>query len=138
MEKIKVITTKIGLDTHTTGILLVSRALRDAGIEVVYLGKFQTPESIIESAVQESADVIAISSLSLNYKKIIDVIGLLKQKNINDILVVAGGTIPQEHTVKLKNAGVDEVFLPGSELDAIVEYITTKVKKKRNKDNVTH
>ena len=128
-DKIKVIITKIGLDTHTTGARLISRMLREAGMEVVYLGKYQSPEMIVESAIQEDAKVIGISCLASSYGLIIDVIELLKEKNVSNILVVAGGTIPQEHTLKLKAAGLSEVFPPNSALDDIVNHIRSHAKK---------
>lgn len=122
-DKLRVITTKIGLDSHVVGILLVSKALMQAGIDVIYLGKFQTSEMIVKSAMQEDADVICISCLSANYQQILGVLDLLKEKGRGDIPVIVGGTIPQQHVSRLKNAGVNEIFLPGSDLDAIVDYV---------------
>jgi methylmalonyl-CoA mutase C-terminal domain/subunit len=98
-------------------------------MEVTYLGKYQTPEAIVQSALQEDADVIGISCLSSNYRGVIKVMDLLKQKSIDNILVIVGGTIPQKYIQELKNAGVSEVFTPGSELDSIATYITSKSRK---------
>jgi len=128
-DKLKVIISKIGLDTHTTGARLISRILRDAGMEVVYLGKYQTPEMIVKSAIQEDADVIGVSCLASSYGLIIDLMNLVKEKKLKNLLVVVGGTIPNEHVERLKAAGVGEVFTPNSSLDVIVEYIRTHARK---------
>ncbi len=122
-NRIRVITTKIGLDSHVIGIMLISKALMQAGMDVIYLGKFQTPEMIVKSALQEDADIICISCLTSNYHQVFKVLELLKEKQRQDIPVIAGGTIPKKHVSELKSAGVDEVFLPGSDLDSIVDYI---------------
>lgn len=124
-DKIRVITTKIGLDSHVVGIMLISKALMQTGIDVIYLGKFQTPEMIVKSALQEDVDIICISCLSSNYQQIFRVLDLLKEKDRQDIPVIAGGTIPKHHVSELKSAGVNEVFLPGSDLDSIVDYIAS-------------
>ena len=124
-EKLRVITTKLGLDSHVIGIKLVSQALREAGCEVIYLGLFQTPDMVVSSAFQEDADVICISSLASNSKQIIEVVNLLRERNRPDIPVIAGGTIPLQDALKLKKAGVREVFPPGSSLDSIAKYITS-------------
>jgi methylmalonyl-CoA mutase C-terminal domain/subunit len=129
--KIKVIITKIGLDTHIMGAKLLAQTLREAGMEVVYLGKYQTPEMIVQAALQEDVDVIGISCLSANYKLILEVLHLLKEKQMNDILVVAGGTIPIKHALELKEAGVSEVFFPNSSLGLIKDFIISHVKRER-------
>lgn len=131
-DKIKVIITKIGLDTHTTGANLVTRILREAGMEVVYLGTYQTPEMIVKSALQEDANVIGISCLSANYKLIFKVVSQLKANNMNDILVIAGGTIPPQHALQLEKGGVDKVFPPNSNSESIVNYIVSHVRKGRD------
>lgn len=129
MNKIKVILTKIGLDGHDRGIKVVASALRDAGMEVVYLGKFQTPESIVQAAIQEDVDVVGISCLSPNHILLMpEVIRLLGEKNANDILVIAGGIIPEPYCSQLKNSGVSEVFGPNTSSKQIVEYITSKIR----------
>ena len=128
-DKIKVIITKIGLDTHVSGARIIAHWLREAGMEVTYLGKYQTPEMIVESALQEDVDVIGISCLALSYELIIKVVALLKEKGMDDVLVIAGGTIPKPHALKLKSAGVSEVFFPDSKSDTKVNYVTSHVKK---------
>ena len=127
-NKIKVIISLIGLDGHTAGAKVVSKILRDAGMEVVYLGLFQMPEMIVETALQEDADVIGISSHASNYNLIIELMGVLKQKKIDDVMVICGGSIPEQHAVKLKDAGVDEVFPPGSDSESIIKHITSYVR----------
>ena len=120
---IKVIVTMIGLDGHTTGAETVAMILRDAGIEVVYLGCNQTPEMIVDAAVQEDVNVIGISSHAANYDQIIEVVDLLRAKNINDIPVICGGNIPRSRFESLKGKGIAEIFTPGSSSEAIVGFI---------------
>ena len=120
---IKVIVTMIGLDGHTTGAETVAMILRDAGIEVVYLGCNQTPEMIVDAAVQEDVNVIGISSHAANYDQIIEVVDLLRAKNINDIPVICGGNIPRGRFESLKSRGIAEIFTPGSSSGAIVGFI---------------
>ena len=96
-------------------------------MEVIYLGN-QMPENIVETAIQEDADVIGISSHASNYNLIIELMGVLKQKKIDDVMVICGGSIPEQHAVKLKDAGVDEVFPPGSGSKSMIEYITSYVR----------
>ena len=131
-KRIKVILTKIGLDGHDRGIKVVASALRDAGMEVVYLGKFQTPENIVQAAIQEDVDAIGISCQSPNHILLIpEVVQLLREKNVNDVLVVAGGIIPEPYTTQLKEKGVNEIFGPNTASSQIVEYITSKVRPPR-------
>ena len=129
-KKIKVIVTMIGLDDHTVGGEVVSYILRNAGIEVVYLGTYQTPEMIVEAAIQEAADVIGISSHASNYTEIEEVIDLLKNREMTDILVVCGGTIPEKQIIRLKEKGVAEVFTPQSTSESIVNYIFSHARAK--------
>ena len=126
---IKVIVTMIGLDGHTTGAETVSMILRDAGIEVVYLGCNQTPEMIVEAAIQEDVDMIGISSHASNYDQVIDVVTLLRVKNIHDIPVICGGNIPRSRIETLKSKGVAEIFVPGSNSETIVSYIVNNARK---------
>jgi methylmalonyl-CoA mutase C-terminal domain/subunit len=131
MEKrkgIKVLVSMIGLDGHSIGAEVVCMILRDAGIEVVYLGVNQTPEMIVQAAIQEDVDVIGISSHASNYNLIEELMDLLHQRNINDIMVVCGGTIPRQQMLKLKGKGVAEVFPPQSTSESIVNYVVSRVK----------
>lgn len=132
MRKIRVVTSKIGLDGHEVGAKVVSAVLRDAGMEVIYLGKFQTPEMIVKSAIEENADVIGLSCLSPNHVRLIPkMMDLLKKKGLENIVVVVGGTIPDPYPSELKSVGVDEVFGPGTMSDKIVTTITSLVAQKR-------
>jgi methylmalonyl-CoA mutase C-terminal domain/subunit len=126
---IKVIVTMIGLDGHTTGAETVSMILRDAGIEVVYLGCNQTPEMIVDAAIQEDVDMIGISSHAANYDQVIQVVNLLRAKNIDDIPVICGGNIPRSRFKTLKSSGIAEIFTPGSSSEAIVSYIVNNARK---------
>lgn len=128
-KKIRVIITPIGLDGHTTGALTVSKILKDSGMEVVYLGVYQTPEMIVKAAIEECADVIGISSHASNYSLIIGLIDLLKKDNMNEILVICGGNIPAKQISKLKDAGVSEVFTPHTSSESIVNYILSHARR---------
>ena len=121
--RIKVLLTKIGLDSHDTGVELVAQTLRDAGMEVVYIGKYQTPEQILHSAIHEDVDIIGISSLLVNYDLIIELVNLLEENGSGHIPVIVGGRMAPKHALMLKEAGVRRVFLPGDSLDTIVNYI---------------
>ena len=130
MEKrIRVLVAKPGLDGHDRGAKVVARALRDAGFEVVYTGLRQTPEQIAEAALQEDVNVVAMSILSGAHGHLFPkVVGLLKEKGMEDGLVVGGGVIPDADIPALKEAGVAEVFTPGTPTSAIVDFINTNVK----------
>ncbi|MDU2066394.1 MAG: cobalamin B12-binding domain-containing protein [Sporomusaceae bacterium] len=130
MEKhIRVLVGKPGLDGHDRGAKVVARALRDAGFEVVYTGLRQTPEQIAEAALQEDVQVIALSLLSGAHNHLFPkVIALLKDKGMNDVLVLGGGVIPDSDIPGLKAAGVAEVFTPGTPTSAIVDFINANVK----------
>ncbi len=125
-EKIKVLVSVIGLDGHFTGAEVVCRILMDAGMEVVYLGINQTPEMIVQAAIQEDIDVIGISSHASNYGMIVDLLGLLRKNNLDDMCVICGGTIPKHQVEELKKKGVSEVFLPQSTSESIVNYIVSR------------
>ena len=130
-KKIKIIVAKPGLDVHDRGAKLLSRIFAEAGMEVVYTGLRQTPEMIVEAALQEDADVVGLSSLSgvHNYffPKVVD---LLKAKKLANVLVVGGGIIPLEDIPELKKAGIAEIFGPGTSTDTIVSFIKSNVKSK--------
>lgn len=114
---------KIGFDGHDRGAKLVTSALRDAGMEVIYTGPWQAVEEVAETALQEDVDVIGISSLGYDHVLIPNLMKLLEKKNLNDILVIVGGVIPSDEIPGLKNTGVAEVFPPGTKLNRIVEYV---------------
>jgi methylmalonyl-CoA mutase C-terminal domain/subunit len=129
-RKIRVLIAKPGLDGHDRGAKIVARALRDAGMEVVYTGLHQTAEMIVEAAIQEDVDVIGLSLLSGAHMTLfVDVTTLLKKKGIDDVLVVGGGIIPEEDAPKLKKAGIAGVFGPGAHCDDIVDFIRKNVKR---------
>ena len=131
-RKIKVIVAKLGLDGHDRGAKVVARAFKDAGMEVVYTGLRQTPEQVVKAAVQEDADVIGVSILSGAHLELVPMlVNLMKEKGLNDVVLVVGGVIPPQDVPKLKEMGVDEVFLPGSSLKSVVERIKELVSKKR-------
>jgi len=124
--RIRVLVAKAGLDGHDRGVKVIARALRDAGMEVIYTGLRQTPEMIVNAALQEDVQVIGLSILSGAHRAIVPrVMELLREKNMNDVLVVVGGTIPDADAQESKKIGVTAVFQPGSSLDAIVELIRT-------------
>ena len=129
-KKIRVLVAKPGLDGHDRGAKIVARALRDAGMEVIYTGLHQTTEMIVETAVQEDVDVIALSLLSGAHMTLfVDVTNLLKKRNMEDVLVVGGGVIPKEDIPALKKAGIARVFGPGTPTDDIVDFIKKNVKR---------
>jgi len=129
IQRIKVLISVIGLDGHSTGAEIVSRFLMDAGMEVVYLGIYQTPEMIVQVAIQEDVDVIGISSHASNYSQIVKLLELLKKNNLDDIQVICGGTIPKHQMQELKKKGVSEIFLPQSTSKSIIDYIISNVKR---------
>ncbi|MGB8954912.1 MAG: cobalamin B12-binding domain-containing protein [Tumebacillaceae bacterium] len=129
--KIRVLVAKPGLDGHDRGALVVAKALRDAGMEVIYTGLRQTPQQIVATAIQEDVDVVGLSSLSGAHMHLFpEVARLLKEQGAGDILVVGGGVIPEDDIPALKEAGVAEVFTPGSPLADMAEYIRTRVQKR--------
>lgn len=128
--KIRVLVAKPGLDGHDRGALVVAKALRDAGMEVIYTGLRQTPQQIVATAIQEDVDVVGLSSLSGAHMHLFpEVVRLLNEQEAGDILVVGGGVIPDDDIPGLKEAGVAEVFTPGASLTAMADYIKTKVQK---------
>ena len=132
MERtIRVVVAKVGLDGHDRGAKIIARALRDAGMEVIYTGLHQTPDQIVETAIQEDADAIGISILSGAHMTLVPrVIELLKENEADDILVFCGGTIPREDIPKLEQAGVGAVFTPGTPTKKAVESIQEAVSAK--------
>jgi methylmalonyl-CoA mutase C-terminal domain/subunit len=129
-RKIRVLVAKPGLDGHDRGAKIVARALRDAGMEVIYTGLRQTPEMIVSAAVQEDVDAIGISILSGAHNTIIPRLAeLMRAQGLDDVLLVVGGIIPDEDISGLKQAGVSEVFQPGASTQEIVDYIRTHVRK---------
>ena len=130
-RKIRVLIAKPGLDSHDRGAKIIARALRDAGMEVIYTGLKQTPEQIVETALQEDVDVIGLSILSGAHKTLFpNIIDLLKQKGLTDVLVVAGGIIPEEDIPEMKKLGIKGIFGPGTRTDKIVQFIFENVPKK--------
>ncbi len=123
-KKIRVIVAKAGLDGHDRGAKVIAAALRDAGMEVIYTGLRQTPETIVEAAIQEDADVIGISILSGAHMTVFPkILNLMKEKGIDDVLVTGGGIFPEEDIKKLKELGVGELFTPGASTTDIADYI---------------
>jgi len=130
-RKIRVLIAKPGLDSHDRGAKILARALRDAGMEVIYTGLKQTPEQIVETALQEDVDVIGLSILSGAHKTLFPMImALLKQKGLTGVLVVAGGIIPEEDVPEMKKLGIKGIFGPGTRTDEIVQYIFENIPKR--------
>ena len=124
MNKIRVVIAKPGLDGHDRGAKVIARALRDAGMEVIYTGLRQTPEQIVTAALQEDADVIGLSILSGAHNHIVPrLMELLKSKGLDDVMVVIGGIIPDVDIPRLKTLGVKGVFLPGTPMQDIIDFI---------------
>jgi methylmalonyl-CoA mutase C-terminal domain/subunit len=124
MRKIRVVVAKPGLDGHDRGAKIIARALRDAGMEVIYTGLHQTPEQIAETVLQEDADAVGLSILSGAHMTLVPrVVRLLKDQGADDVVVTVGGTIPADDIPELKELGVAEVFTPGSSTQEIVDFI---------------
>ena len=127
-KKIRILVAKPGLDGHDRGARVIARAYRDAGFEVIYTGLHQTPEQIVAAALQEDVDLIGLSVLSgahmYLFKKVLD---LLKANKAEDVIVIGGGIIPEEDIPKLKKLGIKEIFLPGTSLDIIVNWVRDNV-----------
>ncbi len=123
-NKIRVLIAKAGLDGHDRGAKVIAASLRDAGMEVIYTGLRQTPEMIVEAAIQEDVDVIGISILSGAHMTILPkILNLMKEKGLDDVLLTGGGIIPEEDIAELKKLGVGELFTPGAPTTAIADYI---------------
>jgi methylmalonyl-CoA mutase C-terminal domain/subunit len=124
MRKLRVIIAKPGLDGHDRGAKVIARALRDAGMEVIYTGLRQTPEQIVSAALQEDADVIGLSILSGAHNSIApNLMDLVRQKGLDDVLVLIGGIIPDVDVPRLKELGIKGVFLPGTPMQDIIDFI---------------
>ncbi|MEJ5184344.1 MAG: cobalamin B12-binding domain-containing protein [Rectinemataceae bacterium] len=129
-RKIRVLVAKPGLDGHDRGAKVIARALRDAGMEVIYTGLRQTPEQIVSAAIQEDVDVIALSILSGAHNHLFPrVVELLKEKGLDDVLVFGGGVIPEEDIPFLKSKGIAEVFGPGTPTSKTIEFIRANLKR---------
>jgi methylmalonyl-CoA mutase C-terminal domain/subunit len=127
-RKLRVVIAKPGLDGHDRGAKVIARALRDAGMEVIYTGLHQTPEQIVETAIQEDADAVGISILSGAHMTLVPrILDGLRREGAEDVLVVVGGTIPTGDAAELKRQGVAEVFTPGAPTSAIVEFLRASV-----------
>lgn len=129
-KKIRVLIAKPGLDGHDRGAKVVARALRDAGMEVIYTGLRQTPKQIVETAIQEDVDVIGLSILSGAHTHLFpEILKLLKENQIEDMIVIGGGVIPEEDIPELKKVGIVEIFTPGTDTRNIINLIKEKIKK---------
>jgi methylmalonyl-CoA mutase C-terminal domain/subunit len=129
-KKIRVVVAKPGLDGHDRGAKIIARALRDAGMEVIYTGLHQTPEQIVETVIQEDADAVGLSILSGAHMTLVPrIVTLLEEQGIDDVVVTVGGTIPGDDIPELKRLGVAEVFTPGSSTEAIVDFIRGAVSR---------
>ena len=130
-RKIRVLIAKPGLDSHDRGAKVVARALRDAGMEIIYTGLRQTPEQIAETALQEDVDVIGLSILSGAHKTLFPrIMKILKKKGLTDVTVFAGGIIPEEDVAEMKKLGIKEVFGPGTPTELIIKYVSENVPKR--------
>ena len=129
-KTIRVLIAKPGLDGHDRGAKVVARAMRDAGMEVIYTGLRQTPEQIVEAAIQEDVDCVSMSILSGAHNHLFPkVVKLLREKGGEDILVVGGGVIPEEDIPGLKEAGIAEIFTPGTPTGVTIDFITKNIKR---------
>jgi methylmalonyl-CoA mutase, C-terminal domain len=123
-KKIRVVVAKPGLDGHDRGAKIIARALRDAGMEVIYTGLHQTPEQIVETVIQEDAHAVGLSILSGAHMTLVPrIVALLREEGVDDVVVTVGGTIPSDDIPELKRLGVAEVFTPGSSTEAIIDFI---------------
>ena len=128
-KKIRVLIAKPGLDGHDRGAKVVARALRDAGMEVIYTGLRQTPEQITETAIQEDVDIIGLSILSGAHTHLFPkIMKILKENDVKDIIVIGGGVFPEEDIPELKKIGIAEIFTPGTDTRDIINFIKEKVK----------
>src|SRR5687767_11662969 len=127
-RKIRVVVAKPGLDGHDRGAKIIARALRDAGMEVIYTGLHQTPEQIVATVIQEDADAVGLSILSGAHMTLVPkVVELLKQEQAEDVVVTVGGTIPADDIPELKKLGIAAVFTPGANTDEIVDFVRSAV-----------
>ena len=130
-KKVRVLVAKPGLDGHDRGAKVIARALRDAGMEVIYTGLRQTPEQIINAALQEDVDAIGLSILSGAHMHLFPrIVALMRERKLDDVLLFAGGIIPDHDILKLKEMGIAEIFPPGSSLEEIVDFVRTHIRRK--------
>ena len=128
-KKIRVVVAKPGLDGHDRGAKIIARALRDAGMEVIYTGLHQTPEQIVETVIQEDADAVGLSILSGAHMTLVPrILELLKEQGVDDVVVTVGGTIPADDVAALKELGVAEVFTPGAPTQAAIDFLRGAVR----------
>ena len=128
-KKIRVVVAKPGLDGHDRGAKIIARALRDAGMEVIYTGLHQTPEQIVETVIQEDADAVGLSILSGAHMTLVPrILELLREQGVDDVVVTVGGTIPSDDVEKLKELGVAEVFTPGAPAQQAIDFIRGAVR----------
>jgi len=130
-RRIRALVAKPGLNSHDRGAKVIARALRDAGMEVIYTGLRQTPKQIVEAAMQEDVDVLCLSILSGAHMTLLpEVVDLMKRRDLDDVLVIAGGIIPDEDVPKLKEIGIAEVFGPGTPTHVTIDYIKNNLRRK--------
>jgi methylmalonyl-CoA mutase C-terminal domain/subunit len=128
-RKIRVVVAKPGLDGHDRGAKIIARALRDAGMEVIYTGLHQTPEQIVETVIQEDADAVGLSILSGAHMTLVPrILQLMQEQGVDDVLVTVGGTIPADDVAELKRLGVAEVFTPGASAQTAIDFIRGAVR----------
>jgi methylmalonyl-CoA mutase, C-terminal domain len=128
-KKIRVVVAKPGLDGHDRGAKIIARALRDAGMEVIYTGLHQTPEQIVETVIQEDADAVGLSVLSGAHMTLVPrIMELLAEQDVDDVVVIVGGTIPSDDVDELKRLGVSEVFTPGASTQQAIDFIRGAVR----------
>jgi methylmalonyl-CoA mutase, C-terminal domain len=131
-RKIRVVVAKPGLDGHDRGAKIIARALRDAGMEVIYTGLHQTPEQIAATVIQEDADAVGLSILSGAHMTLVPkVVQLLREQGVEDVVVTVGGTIPADDVPELKKLGIAEVFTPGASTDEIIDFLRSAVDERR-------
>jgi methylmalonyl-CoA mutase C-terminal domain/subunit len=136
-EKIRVLLAKAGLDGHDRGIKVIASAMRDAGFEVIYTGLRQTPEMIVEAAIQEDVDAIGVSLLSGAHMTIFPrIVELMKEKNCSDIILLGGGIIPTDEIKQLQEQGVDKLFGPGTPTEHIIDFVKKAASGKRSSEEI--
>lgn len=136
-EMIRVLLAKAGLDGHDRGVKVIASAMRDAGFEVIYTGLRQTPEMIVEAALQEDVDAIGVSLLSGAHMTLFPAIRkLMLERNCQDMLLIGGGIIPEDEIKQLQAAGVDKLFGPGTPTDEIIEFVRQEVPKRKSKEKL--
>lgn len=127
---IRVLVAKPGLDGHDRGAKVIARSLRDAGMEVIYTGLRQTPEQIVAAAIQEDVDVVALSILSGAHNHLFPkVVNLLREENVDDVLIIGGGVIPEDDIPFLKESGIEDIFTPGTSTKDVIEFIKNNLKR---------